>query len=116
MRRHLHAAEVARREVDVEPPAEILVERLRAVDVGNAEHHDFELHVDRFGFCDSCSFHKSSYEFPAIVEKYLLLLSCPFIYQPTALSPLLRLQTINFRSQVVAGGADVVHGEHQAPR
>ena len=22
--------------------------RLRAVDVGNAEHHDFELHVDRF--------------------------------------------------------------------
>jgi hypothetical protein len=38
MRRHLHAAEVARR--DVEPPAEILVERLRSVDVGNAEQHD----------------------------------------------------------------------------
>ena len=49
VRRHLHDAEVvARREVGVEPPAEILVERLRAVDVGNAEHHDFELHVDRF--------------------------------------------------------------------
>ena len=77
VRRQLHDAEVARREVGVEPPAEILVERLRAVDVGNAEHHDFELHVDRFGFCDFCSFHKSSYEFPAIVEKYFFLLSCP---------------------------------------
>ena len=100
MRRQLHAAEVvARREVGVEPPAEILVERLRAVDVGNADHHDFELHVDRFGFCEFCSFHKSSYEFPAIVEKYLFLLSCPSIYPPTALSPILRLQTINFRSK-----------------
>ena len=52
MRRQLHAAEVvARYEVTVEPPAEFLVERLRAVDVGNADHHDFELHVDRFGLC-----------------------------------------------------------------
>ncbi len=50
MRRHLHAAEVARRDVDVEPPAEILVERLRAVDVGNAEQHDFELHVEWYFF------------------------------------------------------------------
>ena len=69
VRRQLHDAKVvARCEVGVEPPAEILVERLRAVDVGNAEHHDFELHVDRF-FCAFCSFHKSSYEFPAIVER-----------------------------------------------
>ena len=52
VRRQLHAAEVvARHEVGVEPPAELLVERLRAVDVGNADHHDFELHVDRFDFC-----------------------------------------------------------------
>ncbi len=45
-RRHLHDAQVvARRDVAVEPPSEILVERLRAVNDGNAEHHDFELHV-----------------------------------------------------------------------
>ena len=46
VRRHLHAAEVARRDVDVEPPAEILVKRLGAVDVRNAEQDDFELHVE----------------------------------------------------------------------
>src|SRR5436305_8322825 len=51
MRRHLHAAEVvAHSEIDVEAPAEFLVERLRAVYVRDAYHHDFELHVDRFGF------------------------------------------------------------------
>src|SRR5215207_3754009 len=49
VRRHLHGAVgVARRDVDVEPPAEIFVERLGAVYVGNAEQHDFELHV---GLC-----------------------------------------------------------------
>src|SRR5215213_1786009 len=49
VRRHLHGAEVvARRDVCVEPPAELLVERLRAVYVGNADHHDFELHVDLY--------------------------------------------------------------------
>src|SRR4029453_15237852 len=72
--RHLHDAEVvARREVAVEPPAQILVKRLRAVDVGNANHHDFELHVHRFAFCDFCRCHNSSYEFPAIIEKHFLL-------------------------------------------
>ena len=76
-RRQLHDAEVARREVGVEPPPEILVERLRAVDVGNAEHQDFELHVDRFNFCDFCRRHNSSHEFPATVEKCFSLLSCP---------------------------------------
>jgi hypothetical protein len=30
----------------VEPPAELLVERLRAVDVGNAERDDIELDVE----------------------------------------------------------------------
>ena len=30
------------------PAAEILVERLHAVDVGNVEHHDFGPHVDPF--------------------------------------------------------------------
>ena len=50
VRRHLHAAEVAACDVDIEPPAEFLVERLGAVDVGNAEQNDLELHVDRFGF------------------------------------------------------------------
>ena len=40
MRRQLHDAPVVvRREVGVAPPAELLVERLRADDVGNAEHH-----------------------------------------------------------------------------
>ena len=42
---------------------------------------------------------KDSYEFAVIVEKYCLLLSCPFIYEPSALSPLLRLHTMNFRSK-----------------
>jgi len=46
----LDRAVVAIAEVGVEPPAEILVERFRAVDVGNAEHHDFELHVDLYFF------------------------------------------------------------------
>ena len=64
-----HAEVVARREVGVEPPPEPPVELLRAVDVGNAEHHDFELHIDRFNLCDFCRCHNSSYEFPAIVEK-----------------------------------------------
>src|SRR5262245_10455036 len=81
MRRHLHGAEViAHREVAVEPPAQILVKSLRAVDVGNTDHHDFELHVHRFrfwDFCDSCCrCHNSSFEFPAICEKHFLLLSC----------------------------------------
>src|SRR3712207_7734275 len=34
-----------RSEVAVEPPAEFLVERLRAFYVGNAEQNDFEFHV-----------------------------------------------------------------------
>jgi hypothetical protein len=60
VRRQLHDPPiVAGREVGVEPPAELLVERLRAVDVGNAEHHDFELHVDRF---DVFGGHKVSHE------------------------------------------------------
>src|SRR6185369_6935030 len=88
MRRHLYDAEViAYHEVGVEPPAEILVERLRAVDVRNAEQHDFELHVNGFSLCDFCCFHNSSDEFPAIVEKYDLHLSYPSIYQPAILSP-----------------------------
>src|SRR5687767_5206753 len=45
VRRHLHAAEVAARNVDVEPPAEFLVESFCAVDVGNAQKHDLQLHV-----------------------------------------------------------------------
>src|ERR1041384_2498923 len=47
--RDLHAAETTCGNVDVESPAELLVERLRAIDVGNAEQHDLEFHVDGFG-------------------------------------------------------------------
>ncbi|WP_347277283.1 hypothetical protein [Leptolyngbya sp. FACHB-671] len=41
----MHATEVALHHVDVEPPAEILVECFGAIDVGNVQHHDFEFHV-----------------------------------------------------------------------
>src|SRR5262249_50631649 len=55
VRSQLHDAPVvACGEVGVEPPAELLVERLCAIDVGNAEHHDFELHVEPAGGCHFC--------------------------------------------------------------
>ncbi|WP_242050751.1 hypothetical protein [Oculatella sp. FACHB-28] len=41
----MHVAVAARCDIDIEPPAELLVECLRAIDVGNGEHHDFEFHV-----------------------------------------------------------------------
>ena len=45
-RRELDDAEaVVEREVGVEPPSEALVERLRAVGVGDGNHDDLELHV-----------------------------------------------------------------------
>jgi hypothetical protein len=47
--RHLHTAEAPRCNIDVDPPAEILVERFRAVDIGNAKQNNLEFHVDRFG-------------------------------------------------------------------
>ena len=74
VRRHLHGVEAVARDVGVEPPAEILVERLRAIDVRNAEHHDFELHVSRFNFFDFCLCHNSSYEFPAITRNAVISL------------------------------------------
>src|SRR5438105_3560513 len=37
-------------EIGVEPPAEFLVERFRTIDIRNANHHDFELHIHRFSF------------------------------------------------------------------
>src|SRR5262249_30704806 len=46
-RRELDDAEaVVEREVGVEPPTEALVERLRAVGVGDGDDGDLELHVD----------------------------------------------------------------------
>ena len=45
-RRQLHDAEVIRGSVvDVHPPAQALVERLRSVDVGDGHDHDLEPHV-----------------------------------------------------------------------
>src|SRR6185295_12251113 len=52
--RHLHAAEAARRDVDVEPPAEFFVERFGAVDVGNGDEYHFEFHVH--DYCSSSLF------------------------------------------------------------
>jgi hypothetical protein len=45
-RRELDDAEVASGEVGVKPPAEIAVELLGAIDVGNRDHGDLELHVE----------------------------------------------------------------------
>jgi hypothetical protein len=42
-----HAPVAARREVGIEPPAEAGVESLGAIDVGNGDDDDLELHVDR---------------------------------------------------------------------
>src|SRR5215213_3294479 len=74
VRRNLHAAEVAGRDVDVEPPAEILVERLRAVNVGNAEQHDFEFHVGLYFFLfGHCVFSFQYIELPR--QPFLRILS-----------------------------------------
>src|ERR1700752_1560831 len=56
VRRYLHAAEVAKYEIDVDAPAETFVERFRAIDVGDCKHHDFELHV-WLCFCWFSHFH-----------------------------------------------------------
>src|SRR6185369_2828240 len=45
VRCYLHTAEVAPRDIDVDAPAELLIESLGAIDVGNAKQDDFELHV-----------------------------------------------------------------------
>lgn len=44
-RSQVYAAEVALYHVDVEPPAEIFVERLCAIDIGNGQYHNLEFHV-----------------------------------------------------------------------
>src|SRR6185295_17727278 len=61
MWRYLNAAKVATRDVDVDTPTELFVERFCAIDIGNREQHDFELHVDGSSFCchNSSSIFKS---------------------------------------------------------
>ena len=54
-------------EIGIESPTEFFVERLRNIDIGNTEHHDLELHVDRFHFCVFCRFHSSSSDSSSLV-------------------------------------------------
>jgi len=71
VRRHLHAAEVARGDVDVEPSAEILVKRLGAVGFRNAEHYDFELHVAwHFFLLGHCGFCFQDLELPLWSQRH----------------------------------------------
>jgi hypothetical protein len=41
----MHVAVAALRDIDVEPPAEILIECFSAIDVRDLEYYDFEFHV-----------------------------------------------------------------------
>src|SRR5436189_4955340 len=58
---------IAFREIGIESPTELFVERLRNIDIRNAEHHDLELHVDRFNFSVFCRFHNSSSDSSSLV-------------------------------------------------
>src|SRR3954447_19077537 len=46
-RRHLHLPEVAEVDIDVQPPAQALIEAKRSIDIGDRHRYHLEPHVDR---------------------------------------------------------------------